>query len=171
VERPAGLPRTRATGPAEGRALDLLEPNSAVGGRPSFLSAGSTRALAGLLWAGAGWRVRVDGGWLGRALSILVPAITCGWGRRALWDVKTTEVVVAAPGEASVEVVLPEGPSCGQLCCSGWPWVVGVDAVGGPPHGDFTNDDEVRAAPRRRPHRLGFVLADVTSDPIAEVGH
>jgi hypothetical protein len=86
-----------------------------------------------------------------------------------LWDVRTTAVVVAAAGESSVEVVLPEGRSCLQLCCSGWSSVAGVDAVGGPPHGDFTDDGEVGAAARRRPHRLGCVLAGVTSDPIGEV--
>jgi hypothetical protein len=82
-----------------------------------------------------------------------------------------TDVVVAAAGETSVEVVLPERRSCLQLCCSGWLWVAGVDAVGGSPHGDFTDDDEVRAAARRRPRRLGFVLADVTSDLVGEHGH
>jgi hypothetical protein len=81
-----------------------------------------------------------------------------------------TDVVVAAVGERSVEVVLPERRSCRQLRCSGWSWVVGVDAVGGPPHRDFTDDLDVRAAARRRPHRLGFVLAGVTSDPIGEAG-
>ena len=86
-------------------------------------------------------------------------------------DVKLSDVVVAAAGEGSVEVVLPEGGSGLQLSCSGWSWVVGVDAVGGPPHGDFSNDGEVRAAAGRRPHRLGFVLAGVTSDPVGEVGH
>ena len=50
--------------------------------------------------------------------------IAGGWGRRcrsscrrsreassraALWDVKMTDVVVAAAGETSVEVLLPEG--------------------------------------------------------------
>ena len=60
----------------------------------------------------------------------------------------TTDVVVAAAGETSVEVVLPEGRSCLKLSCSGWSWVVGVDAVGGPPHGDFTNDGEVLATAR-----------------------
>jgi len=82
-----------------------------------------------------------------------------------------TAVVVAGAGESSVEVVLPEGRSCGQLCCSGWSWVAGLDAVGGPPHRDFTDDGEVRAAARWRPDRLGFVLAGVSSDPIGEVGH
>jgi hypothetical protein len=58
------------------------------------------------------------------------------------------DVLVAAAGETSVEVLLPESGGCLHLCCSGWSWVVGVDAVGGPPHRDFTNDGEVRAAAR-----------------------
>jgi len=82
-----------------------------------------------------------------------------------------TDVVVAAASEVSVEVVLPKGRSCGQLCCSGWSWVTGLDAVGGSPHSDFTDDGEIRAAARRRPRRLGFVLADVTSDLVGEHGH
>jgi hypothetical protein len=108
-------------------------------------------------------------GWSGQPLSIFVPATTRGRSRRALWDVKTD--VVAAVGETAVEVVLPDGGSCLQLCCSGWSWVVGVDAVGGPPHRDFTDDGEVRMAARRRPHRLGFVLAGVTSNLVGEVGN
>jgi len=60
-----------------------------------------------LLQAGAGRRTRPHRGWLGRALSIFVPAIT--WSRRGLLDVKMTDAVVAAAGETSVEVVLPEG--------------------------------------------------------------
>jgi hypothetical protein len=46
---------------------------------------------------------------LGQALSVFVPAITWGWSRRGLLDVKMTDVVIAAAGETSVEVVLPEG--------------------------------------------------------------
>jgi hypothetical protein len=74
-------------------------------------------------------------------------------------------------GRDSVEVALPEGRSCLQLCCSGWSWVAGLDAVGGSPHRDFTDDGEVRLAAGRRPDRLGFVLAGVSSDPIGEVGN
>ena len=74
-------------------------------------------------------------------------------------------------GETSVEVVLPEGRSCLQLCCSGWSSVARVDAVGGAPHGDFTNDGEVREAARRRPHRMDIVLAGVTSNPVGEAGN
>jgi hypothetical protein len=112
----------------------------------------------------------MDRGRFGPVLSIFVPAITCGCSRRALWNV-TTDAVVAALGETSVEVVLPEGRGCLQLCCPGWSWVVGVDAVGGPPHRDFAHDGKVRAAARRRPHRLGIILAGVTSDPIGEAGN
>ena len=78
--------------------------------------------------------------------------------------------MVIAAGETAVEVVLPEGRSCLQLSCSGWSWVAGVDGVRGPPHSDFTDDGEVRAAARRRPHRLRFVLAGVISDLVGEVG-
>jgi hypothetical protein len=76
-----------------------------------------------------------------------------------------------APGETPVEVVLPEGGSSAQLSCSGWSWVPGVDAVGGPPHGDFTDDGEVRAAARRRPIRPRAVMTGLISDPIGEVGN
>jgi hypothetical protein len=82
-----------------------------------------------------------------------------------------TDAVVAAAGETSVEVVLPEGRSCGQLSCSGWSCVAGVDAIGSPPYGDFTDDGGVRAAVGWRPDRLGFVLAGVPSDQVGEVGY
>ena len=82
-----------------------------------------------------------------------------------------TEVAVAAEGETSVEVALPEGRSCVQLCCSGWSWIAGVDAFGGSPHRDFTDDGEVRLAARRHPHGLGIVLAGLTSDLVGEHGH
>ena len=40
-------------------------------------------------------------------------------------DVKLSDVVLAAAGESSVEVVLPEGGRGLQLSCSGWSWVLG----------------------------------------------
>jgi hypothetical protein len=66
---------------------------------------------------------------------------------------------------------LPEDGTCLLLCCSGWSSVAAVDAVGGPPYGDFTNNGCVRAAARRRPYRLRIVLAGVASDPICEAGN
>ena len=82
-----------------------------------------------------------------------------------------TEIAVAAEGETSVAVALPESRSCLQLCCSGWSRIAGADAVGGPPHRNFTDQGEVRAATRRHLHKLGIVLAGLTSDPIGNVGN
>jgi len=45
---------------------------------------------------------------------------------------------VAVVLDLPVEILLPEGGSSPQLFWSGWSAVVRVDAVGGPPHGDFT---------------------------------
>ena len=64
----------------------------------TYLVAPAPSTGRALLWAGAGWRVRVDRGWLGQALSILVAVITWGCSGRGLWDVKMTDVVLAAPG-------------------------------------------------------------------------
>ena len=138
-----------------------------------YVSGSSTRHVwaTALLQAGAGRRrARPDRGWLGQALSILVPAITCG-GRPGLRDVKMTDVVVAAAGETSVEVVLPEGRSCLQLSWSGWSWVAGVDAVGGSPHGNSTDDAAVRLADRRCPNRLRAVLTGLISNVTGKVDH
>jgi hypothetical protein len=112
----------------------------------------------------------VDHRWLGQALSIFVPTTTRGCSRRGLLVVTMSAVVVAAAGETSVEVVLPEGRSCLQLSWSGGSWVVGVHAVCGPPHGNFTDDGEVRAAARRHPHGQGCVSAGLTSDLVGEAG-
>src|SRR5687768_10545472 len=122
-------------------ALDQLEPHSAIVGSSSSdcpdVSDSSTRHdwATALLQACAGRRrARTDRGWLGQALSIFWPAISRGSSTVARSDSMPADVVA---GETSVEMVLPEGRGCFQLCCSGWSWVVGVDAVGGLPHCDF----------------------------------
>ena len=48
--------------------------------------------------------------------------------------------------------------------------VVGVDAVGGPPHGDFTDEGGAQRSARRRPCRLGCVVEGVVADVMGEVG-
>jgi hypothetical protein len=109
---------------------------------------------------------------------------TGGWGRRCRSSCRRPPEVVddnsahrdnqepppATAGETSIEVVLPEGRSCLQLSWSGGSWVVGVHAVCGPPHGNFTDDGEVRAAARRHPHGQGCVSAGLTSDLVGEAG-
>ena len=70
------------------------------------------------------------------------------------------------PGRGAVSI----GRGRFELGSSGWSWVSGVDAVGGPPHGDFTDDGRVRVASRRRPDWLRRHLAGVVLDLIGEVG-
>jgi hypothetical protein len=78
---------------------------------------------------------------------------------------------VAAAGETSVEVVLPEGGGSLQLSCSGWSWVRGVDAVGGSPHGYFTDDADVALAARQHPNRLRAILTGLISNVVGKVDH
>jgi len=75
---------------------------------------------------------------------------------------------VAAQGNLPVEVLLPEGGHGLQLSCSGWSAVFGVDADGGTPDGDFSEEGEARVAARRCPYRLFTVLAGTVSDLICE---
>ena len=79
--------------------------------------------------------------------------------------------VVAWMGDTSVEALLPEGGRSLQLPCSGGSSVSGVDADGGPPDGDVTNDGGVRVAAERRPHRLRAVLGGVASNLSGEANH
>ena len=78
--------------------------------------------------------------------------------------------IVAAVGNTSVEVLLPEGSSGLQLACSGRSSVPGIDPVGGPPYGDFTDNGDVRPTARRSPHRWRAVPVGVSSNLIGEVG-
>jgi hypothetical protein len=78
--------------------------------------------------------------------------------------------IVAAVGETSVEVALPKRRGCLQLCCSGWSWVVGVDAVGGPPHCNFADEGAAWVASRWCPDWLGVTLAGAILNLVGEVG-
>jgi hypothetical protein len=76
--------------------------------------------------------------------------------------------VVAWVGDTSVEALLPDGGRSLQLPCSGGSSVLGVDAGGGTPDLDFTDEGDGRVAARRRPYRLFAVMADAVSDLIYE---
>jgi hypothetical protein len=76
---------------------------------------------------------------------------------------------IAVKPDLPVELLLPEGLSCPWLWWSGWSPVVGVDAVGGPPHGDITDEVDVQLRARWRPHGLSAVVAGVTSNLVSEV--
>jgi hypothetical protein len=61
--------------------------------------------------------------------------------------------VVVGLGDASIEMLLPFGRSGRQLFWSGGAAVVGVDAIGGPPHSDFTNESGAQGTDLRHPMR------------------
>jgi hypothetical protein len=82
--------------------------------------------------------------------------------------------VVAAVGDTSVEVVLPEGGSGRQLFCSGGSVVLRVDPVGGPPDVDFTDEGDARPTAWPSPDRrraLVRVYLDVSGGPRQRSGH
>jgi hypothetical protein len=94
---------------------------------PVLLSAGRRRAAWTLF------------GLLVSALPVLLPASKCGVcclslvGPRVRWR-------VGGMGDMPVEALFPEdGRECLKLASSSdWSWILGIDAVGGPPYCDFT---------------------------------
>jgi hypothetical protein len=100
---------------------------------------------------------------------VVVPASKCGVCRLSFvkggicWRVAGTR-------DISVEALLPEGRGRFELGSSGWSRVLGIDAVGGPPHCDFVDEVGARVASRRCPDRLGVTLAGVMLNLGGEVG-
>jgi hypothetical protein len=86
-------------------------------------------------------------------------------GPRICWRVGGT-------GDLPVEALFPEdGRERFKLTfSSGWSWILGSDAVGGPPYCDFADEGGARVASRRCPDWLGFTLAGVVLDLVGEVG-
>ena len=56
-----------------------------------------------------------------------------------------------------VEALFPEGGSCFELASSGRSWVLGIDAVGGAPHGDFADEGAgvIPVLPKLAGHHCG----------------
>jgi hypothetical protein len=73
-------------------------------------------------------------------------------------------------GDIPVEALFPAGRECFELGSSGWPRVLGIDAVGGPPHRDFADEGSARVTSRWCPDWLGVTLAGVILDLVGEVG-
>ena len=84
-------------------------------------------------------------------------------GPRICWRVGGTR-------DVPVEALSPEGRERFELGSSGWSRVLGVDAVGGPPHCDFADEGGARATSRFSPYWLGVALAGVVLDLAGEVG-
>jgi hypothetical protein len=69
-----------------------------------------------------------------------------------------------------VEALFPEGRERFELGSSGWSRIAGIDAIGGPPHRDFTDKCGARVGSLWCPARLGVTLVGVFLDLVREVG-
>jgi hypothetical protein len=87
------------------------------------------------------WRdIPVNSGCWTHAMSIFAPVILRGLTNLIFPCVCVN--AAAGQGNFSVEALLPEGGHGLQLSCSGWSAVLGVDAVGGSPDLDFTEEGD-----------------------------
>jgi len=69
----------------------------------------------------------------------------------------------------TVETLFPQRREHFELGSSGWSRVLGIDAVGGPPHCDFADEGAVVSS-RCSPDWLGVTLAGVVLNLVGEVG-
>ena len=66
---------------------------------------------------------------------------------------------------------MPKGGHGLQLSYSGWSTVLGVDADGGTPDGDFAKEGSGRVAAQRCPYGLFAAMAGAVSNLICEVDY
>jgi hypothetical protein len=83
-------------------------------------------------------------------------------GPRICWRVGGTR-------DISVEALFPQGREGFELGSSGWSRVLGIDAVGGPPHRDFADERGAQVASRCSPDWRAVTLAGVILDLVGEV--
>jgi hypothetical protein len=77
---------------------------------------------------------------------------------------------VGGTRDVPVETLFPERMGRFELGSSGWSRVLGIDAVGGPPHCDFANKGGARVTSRCSPDGLGVTSAGVILDLVGEIG-
>ena len=145
---------------------------SMIGSRPGAAWPKRTeeaRRVLPVLLAGSGRPARTPFGFLVRALPVVVPASKCGVcclsliGPRICWR-------VGGMGDVLVEALFPQGRKRFELGSSGWSGVLGIDAVGGPPHCDSADKGGARVASRCSPDWLGVTFAGVIVGLVGEVG-
>ena len=107
---------------------------------------------------------------MGPVVLMVVPPTLQGSGCGLPPGAIQTGRVGAGMGDALVEALSPFDRSSLKLCRSRGSMVAGVDAVGGPPHGDFTDDGGAQFSARRRPCGLGGVVEGVSSNVVGELG-
>jgi hypothetical protein len=118
--------------------------------------------LAGVLSAGRGPPARTPFGCLVWAFPVAFDSVRCvlpvvGSTLRCLtnwWNGRHLGRGVVSTGRERFE-----------LGSSGWSRVLGIDAVGGPPHCDFTNEAAARVTSRWCPDWLGVTLAGMVLGP------
>jgi hypothetical protein len=84
-------------------------------------------------------------------------------GPRICWRVGGTR-------DIPVEALFPQDRERFELGTSGWSRVLGIDAIGSPPHCDFTDQGDARVTPLCSPNRLGVTVAGVVLDMVRQVG-
>jgi hypothetical protein len=121
-----------------------------------------------VLSAGGGPPARTPFGFLVRPLPVVVTVTECL--TRCLSPIDVGVVRLDGAGDISVEVLFPEVRGNLELVSSGWPWVLGVDAAGGPPHRYVADECGVRVASRRSPDWLIIGSGCEVSNLVGEVG-
>ena len=120
----------------------------------------------GIVSAGCARPIRTPTRCLVRGLPVAVAAKSgvC-WlslvGPRICWRVGGTR-------DISVEALFPQGRERFELGSSGWSRVLGIDAVGGPPHRDFADKRGAQVASRCSPDWRAVTLAGVILNLVAE---
>jgi hypothetical protein len=76
---------------------------------------------------------------------------------------------VGGTRDVPVEALFPEGRKRFELVSSGWSRVLGIDAVGCAPHGDFAGEAGARVASRWCPDWLGVTVPGVVLNLVGEV--
>jgi hypothetical protein len=105
-----------------------------------------------------------------RVLPVVVPASKCGVV--CFLSLVKPRVVcrIGGTGDIPVKALFPQGRERFELGSSGWSRVLGIDAVGGPPHRDFADEGGAGVASRCSPGWWGVTLAGVVVDLGGEVG-
>jgi hypothetical protein len=115
-------------------------------------------------------RPPVVGGWPGPVLSSFVKANLESGTNFLRPDIRVGRVV-ASVGDPSLEMSLPFGRRDLQLFPSCSASVVGIDADGGSPDGDFTKECGGRVAAQWCPDGLFAAVAGAVSDLICKAGN
>jgi hypothetical protein len=104
-----------------------------------------------------------------RALAVVLQASKCGTCCLSLVAPCICWRVGGTP-DIPIEALFPQFRKRFELGSSGWSRVLGIDAVGGPPHCNFADEGGAGVSPLWCPGWLGVAFAGVILDLVGEVG-